>query len=116
MRFRGTISFVVLFTISITAFGQGFQGGLRGSVRDAAGAVVPGVEVMLTNEATNLSRMTLSNESGEYSFAALESGSYDRCEFKQYYQWNLRPDRQSGRVHANHSNHVPVFVLTVMSI
>jgi hypothetical protein len=65
MRFRGTISFVVLFTISITAFGQGFQGGLRGSVRDAAGAVVPGVEVMLTNEATNLSRMTLSNESGD---------------------------------------------------
>ena len=76
MRFRGTISFVVLFTISITAFGQGFQGGLRGSVRDAGGAVVPGVEVMLTNEATNLSRMTLSNESGEYSFAALEPGSY----------------------------------------
>src|SRR5215468_12067041 len=76
MRFRGTISFVLSFTISITALGQGFQGGLRGSVRDAAGAVVPGAEVMLANEATSLSRTTISNESGEYSFAALEPGSY----------------------------------------
>src|SRR5438094_9326672 len=76
MSFRGMLWFFVLFGISITTFGQGFQGGLRGSVRDAAGAVVPGVEVTLTNEATSLSRTTLSNESGEYSFAALDPGSY----------------------------------------
>jgi len=76
MSFRGTIPFVFLFAVSITAFGQGFQGGLRGSVRDNADAVVPGVEITLTNEATNISRTTLSNDSGEYSFAALEAGSY----------------------------------------
>src|SRR5215475_14728545 len=67
---------VLIFLAATAAFGQGFQGGLRGSVRDAAGAVVPGVEVTLTNEATSLSRTTVTNESGEYSFAALEPGSY----------------------------------------
>ena len=76
MSFRGMLWFFVLFGISITTFGQGFQGGLRGSARDQGGAVVPGVEVTLTNEATSLSRSTVTNESGEYSFAALEPGSY----------------------------------------
>src|SRR5262245_10319586 len=76
MRFRLTLSLIEFVCISVVVFGQGFQGGLRGSVRDAAGAVVPGVEVVLTNEATSLSRTTVTNESGEYSFAALEPGSY----------------------------------------
>jgi hypothetical protein len=70
------LSIVILFGVSITTFGQGFQGGLRGSARDQGGAVVPGVEVTLTNEATSLSRSTVTNDSGEYSFAALEPGSY----------------------------------------
>jgi hypothetical protein len=76
MRFQTAFSFVVLLAISAASLGQGFQGGLRGAVRDAGGAVVPGVDVTLTNEATSLSRTTVSNDSGEYSFAALEPGSY----------------------------------------
>jgi len=76
MRFRRLVSIVALLAVPVVAFGQGFQGGLRGAVRDAAGAVVPGVEIMLINEATNLTRATLSNEAGEYNFPALEPGSY----------------------------------------
>src|SRR5262245_66261972 len=76
MTFRVTFSFIGFVTLSIALSGQGFQGGLRGSVRDAGGAVVPGVEVALTNEATSRSRTTVTNDSGEYSFAALEPGSY----------------------------------------
>jgi hypothetical protein len=76
MTLRRILVVFVVLTAPLTAFGQGFQGGLRGAVRDAAGAVVPGVEVTLMNEATSLSRTTISNESGEYNFAALEPGSY----------------------------------------
>ncbi|HYR43448.1 MAG TPA: TonB-dependent receptor [Terriglobia bacterium] len=76
MKLRTTLTFIVLLAASLHSFGQGFQGGLRGSVRDSGGAVVPGVEVTLTNEATNLSRTTITNDSGEYSFAALDPGSY----------------------------------------
>ena len=57
------------------AFGQGFQGGLRGAIKDAGG-VVPGVEVTLTNEQTNLKRPSVTNERGEYVFAAVEPGNY----------------------------------------
>src|SRR5215471_4785301 len=76
MRFRAPFLLFVFLVMSVAAFAQGFQGGLRGSVKDTAGAVVPGVEVTLRNEATNLSRSTISNESGGYSFAALEPGAY----------------------------------------
>ncbi len=54
---------------------QSFQGGIRGAVRDANG-VTPGVEVTLTNEATNIARATTSNEAGEYAFAAVSPGTY----------------------------------------
>src|SRR6266699_3660622 len=79
MKLRDTFCFVLfglLLAVAINSFGQGFQGGLRGAVRDTGGALVPGVEVMLTNEATSLSRTTVTNDSGEYSFAALDPGSY----------------------------------------
>ena len=57
------------------AFGQGFQGGLRGVIKDSGG-VVPGVEVTLTNEQTNISRSTVTNDSGEYNFTSVEPGTY----------------------------------------
>ena len=53
------------------AAAQSFQGGLRGSVKDAQG-VIPGVTVTLTNEANGVTRDTVSNASGEYSFPALD--------------------------------------------
>jgi hypothetical protein len=58
-----------------TAFGQGFQGGLRGSIKDSGG-VIPGVEVTLTNERTNIARNTVTNERGEYVFTTIDPGSY----------------------------------------
>src|SRR5262249_676555 len=49
-------AFVVLLVVSlfstISAFAQTFQGGLRGTIRDQAGAIIPGVAVGLINEAT----------------------------------------------------------------
>src|SRR5580765_2529701 len=77
MRFRAALllgAFLAVVTSS-TAFGQGFQGGLRGAIKDAGG-VVPGVEVTLTNERTNIARTTVTNERGEYAFANVDPGTY----------------------------------------
>src|SRR5215211_6030192 len=77
MRFRATLMFGALLAVVVAgnAFGQGFQGGLRGAVKDAGG-VIPGVEVTLTNERTNISRNTVTNERGEYVFTSVDPGSY----------------------------------------
>ena len=64
-----------LLGVAGTSSGQGFQGGLRGSIKDTGGAV-PGASVTLTNEATSLARSAVTNESGEYAFASVEPGSY----------------------------------------
>src|SRR6476659_1414687 len=52
-------------------------GGLSGEVRDAQGAAVPTAEVSLTNVETNVSRKTVTNEAGVYSFPSLPPGQYD---------------------------------------
>ncbi len=58
-----------------TARAQSFQGGLRGTVHDPQG-VIPGVTVTLINEKTSVSRDTTTNGVGEYSFPAVDPGTY----------------------------------------
>lgn len=70
-----TLAVALIVIAAVTASAQSSQGGLRGSVKDAQG-VIPGVAVTLVNEATNVSRDTVTNASGEYSFPAVEPGSY----------------------------------------
>jgi hypothetical protein len=62
-------------SLPIGAFAQSSQGGLRGTVKDTQG-VIPGVAVTLINEATNVARETVTNESGEYSFPAVDPSTY----------------------------------------
>jgi hypothetical protein len=66
---------VTLVATTTVASAQTFQGGLRGAVKDAQG-VIPGATVTLVNEATNVSRDTVTNESGGYSFPAVDPGTY----------------------------------------
>src|SRR5205809_4423431 len=77
MRMRAALMLAALAVAANAGalFGQGFQGGLRGAIKDSGG-VVPGVEVTLTNEATNISRSTVTNERGEYAFASVIPGTY----------------------------------------
>ena len=69
MRQALVVGLMVAMTGNLAA-AQSFTGGLRGAVKDANG-VIPGVTVELVNEATGQAREAVSNESGEYSFAAV---------------------------------------------
>src|ERR1700741_1327397 len=77
MNIRAALVLAATLVVSLATnlFGQGFQGGLRGSLKDAGG-VVPGVEVTLTNEQTNIKRSTVTNERGEYVFSNVDPGNY----------------------------------------
>jgi len=66
---------VLIVGIAVEGRPQGFQGGIRGVVKDAGG-VVPGAEVTLTNQGTSLSRSTTTTAAGEYSFPNLAPGTY----------------------------------------
>src|SRR5438874_2153910 len=77
MRLRAALALAAAFVVSLAgnASGQGFQGGLRGAIKDAGG-VVPGVEVTLNNEQTNINRSTVTNDRGEYVFSSVDPGTY----------------------------------------
>src|SRR5262245_59576457 len=49
---------------------------IAGTVRDTSGAVIPGVEIKVTQTATGASRTAVSNEEGRYVFANLPLGPY----------------------------------------
>src|SRR5215470_16998534 len=77
MRHHSLPAALAIVLVSATlAAGQSFQGGLRGAARDASGGVLPGVAFTLTNQATAVSRTTVSNDVGEYAFAAVTPGTY----------------------------------------
>ena len=71
MRF---VIFAALF--ATTVFAQTFQGTLRGRVLDPNGATASAASITLTDEGTSVSRKTITNEQGEYTFASLTPATY----------------------------------------
>jgi len=63
---------------ALTGFAQSAvsTGALSGIVRDASGAVLPNVKVMLTGEATGVSLEATTNGDGIFGFPALQVGTY----------------------------------------
>ena len=59
-----------------SAFGQTTNATLGGTVSDATGALIPGVNVTATNTQTGIISTALTNESGAYQFASIQPGTY----------------------------------------
>ena len=63
------------FFYCLAAWAQ-FSGNIQGDVRDASGAAVVGAAITLNNTATNVSRATKTDTSGNYRFVSLAPGDY----------------------------------------
>src|SRR5262245_13298630 len=70
------VSVCLFLCFAIQAFGQSSNARLSGTVNDASGAVLPGVEVKATNNATGVVTTVISNDAGAYNFASLLPGAY----------------------------------------
>src|SRR3990170_1745217 len=68
---------LLCFVVSTNAFAQTTNATLGGTISDATGALIPGVEVTATNTGTGVVTNVLSNESGAYQFASLQTGTYN---------------------------------------
>jgi hypothetical protein len=58
------------------AFAQTSNATLGGTVSDASGALIPGVTVTATNTQTGIVTTLVTNETGSYQFASLQTGIY----------------------------------------
>lgn len=69
------ISLALLLAAAL--FGQTGTGVVRGTVKDATGALVPGVKITITNAATNIARGGESSNVGLYYLTSLPPGNYN---------------------------------------
>ena len=63
-----------LLCLQTSLFSQ--VGGIRGVVADPSGAVIPGVNVTVTNVASGVVQKATTNESGIYAVPFLNPGTY----------------------------------------
>jgi hypothetical protein len=75
---------------------QSTGGRLIGRVSDPSGAVLAGVKVTLTNDATGVNQQSTTNESGDYVFPQVAVGSYsvefDQAGFKKNVSRGIKVD------------------------
>jgi hypothetical protein len=67
--------------------------GIRGSVLDSSGALIPGASVLVTNLETGAKRETVSNENGSYQIPLLQPGPYSIMARKQGFKQLARDVR-----------------------
>src|SRR5437899_1354136 len=75
-RVASTFGFLFLIALAAPCDAQTFRGGISGRIADATGAVLPGVTVTATNDATLVSRTTSTSATGDFSIPDLPLGMY----------------------------------------
>ena len=70
------LSMLLFLFIEPAVYAQGTTATISGLVRDQTGAVLPGVNIQVTNHDTGNVRTTVTDEAGRYRVPALEAGTY----------------------------------------
>ncbi len=73
---RPVIVLLAAWAIGHSAFAQNAQGTIVGHVVDPSGAAVTGAKVAITDKDTNITTTLITNETGDYTAAALNPGNY----------------------------------------
>jgi hypothetical protein len=86
---RVTYLVAAMLALSFSAYAQ-TVGQVTGVVTDPSGSVVVGATVIVTNSQTNVARTTNTNSAGNYTFAALQPGTYSVKAEMQGFQGEVR--------------------------
>jgi hypothetical protein len=92
-RFVLILSFTVAFASPLDLVAQSFTGTVTGTVRDISGAVLPGVNMILTSESTNEQKAQITSETGSFTFPLVPPGAYrleaELAGFKKFVRSNI---------------------------
>jgi len=80
---RAVVAFIGLFLFATTAVAQVDRGTITGIVTDASGAVIPGVAIKVTNQATGVVTPVITSSAGVYTAPLLQPGTYGVTAEKQ---------------------------------
>src|SRR5437867_10658847 len=76
MRRGVVLAGLLLLVFATYTFAHTSDATLGGTVSGATGALIPGVTITATNIGTGIVNTVVSNESGAYNFAALQTRNY----------------------------------------
>jgi hypothetical protein len=89
---KGRLAFGV-FLLALQLLGQSNRGTITGEISDTAGARIPGVPVVVTNQETGAKYDTVSTGTGNYSLVQLPVGTYsltiEQAGFSRFEQTNI---------------------------
>jgi hypothetical protein len=91
VRFLTTLALIAVFTSGLSR-AQEATARITGTVSDASGAVIPGVQVTVTNTATQVSREVTSDHGGFYQVLALPIGAYKVAATRQGFRTVVSPE------------------------
>ncbi len=74
---RGALVLLGLLAFADPAFAQITSATISGTIKDQTGAVLPGVDVLVTNADTGLKRSSVTDANGHFTVAGLPPGPYD---------------------------------------
>ena len=74
---RRLLGFLTIFFVAVPLFAQQGTTEMRGRVVDAQGGILPGVTVILRNQATGMFRETVSSGDGSFIASSLVPGTYE---------------------------------------
>ncbi len=74
--FVASVLAVFALTLAPVANAQLIQGAIDGTVTDTTGAVIPGADVSISDDATGTSRTTSTGAAGNFSFPTIPTGTY----------------------------------------
>ncbi|MGZ5475382.1 MAG: TonB-dependent receptor [Thermoanaerobaculia bacterium] len=77
-KFRVVLAVLLLVSAPVGLFAQArlTAADIEGTISDESGAVLPGVTVTVTNNATNQSRTSVTGKDGRYYIGAIQPGTY----------------------------------------
>src|ERR1700730_13788717 len=84
--------FALLFLVAAAAYAQTASTQILGLVTDSTGAVLPGTIVTAKHIETGDVRTTTTNETGNYIFPLVDSGTYEVTSSKARFQTECRRD------------------------
>ena len=76
MRFRSLLLVLLCGLFTMSSFAQEDRGRINGLVTDPTGAIIPKAQATLLNEATHVTRTTVSDSAGAYVFEFVIPGVY----------------------------------------
>ena len=88
MRFRVVVALLLVATTSSLATAQITSATLSGTIKDATGGVLPGVDVVVRNLDTGLTRNVVSDANGYFTVPGLAPGKYEaRASLQGFSTW-----------------------------